>query len=420
MLNESSYSRDSWERPGVDASLNADASSNLIADTLPRMGMSGRGPLPPNPFDDGGAVDRVSKLPTPWGPSFPPGRTDGDANRKPPADWNFPSPDRGPGPSNDRFPTPSNDRTGPLDRIPPRGDQISDLVKNAQAAFKFDQSARSDESFRLAVDSHKALAKGNEVVLTSMIRDWMGAEQSHQPLAHFRGTGVLAASIAEYRLEEGSRIDLKSLPNEKPRLFKGYDFDFGGEATKWFRAAAGYFVMARNYINNHMGDVIDGQKMDKAYLQQFERMQSGVEQKLEKIYGPHDVEGVYSEIRKQVRENAPDWQQGLVRMKWDLNDGKTTDPRFLAKKNRDVALGYLAQADYKSSMANGEDAQILYRDAMKMLADSKNLDFNAPDNHAVERIAIRLKPQIDKAIQDQWDNPFNNPFEIPNPNQVMV
>ena len=169
-----------------------------------------------------------------------------------------------------------------------------------------------------------------------------------------------------------------------------------------------------------MGDVVDGQKMDASYLKQVERLQSGVEQKLEKVYGSHDVEGIYAEIRRQVRDNAPDWQQGLVRMKWELNDPKTTDPRFIAKKNRDVALGYLAEADYKSSLANGEDAKILYRDAMKMLADSKSLDYNAPDNQAVERIAVRLKPQIDKALQDQWDNPFNNPFEIPNPNRVMV
>ncbi len=416
MLNESSYSRDMWEKPGVDASLNADASSALFADSLPRMGFSERGPLPSNPFDTPDSVDRVSKAPAnPWGPGpgFPPGRTDFPPveNRRAPADWNFPSPDR--------MPAPSTDRTVPSDRVP-SGWQTGDAVKDAFASFKIDQSARTDESFRMAVESHKALARKNEVSLEAMLNDWMRNEQTHQPLAHFRGTAMLATSIAEYRLEEGSRIDPKSLPHEKARMFKGYDFDFGGEATKFFRAAAGYLVMARNYINNHMGDVIDGQKMDTAHLKQYERLQSGVEQKLEKIYGAHDVEGVYAEIRRQVRENAPDWQQGLVRMKWDLNDPKTTDPRFIAKKNRDVALGYLAQADYKSSLANGEDAQILYRDAMKMLADSKSLDYNAPDNHAVERIAVRLKPQIDKAIQDQWDNPFNNPFEIPNPNRVMV
>lgn len=419
MLNESSNSRDVWERPGVDASLNTDASSRLFADTVPSMGFSGRGPLPPNPFDTPDSVDRVSRTPSPFPQDIPPartdngsGRTDGGMQRRPPADWNFPSP-------TDRLPAPPTDRTNSSDRIP-SGWQTGDLVKDAQAAFKIDQSARTDESFRLAVESHKALARTNEVALEAMIRDYMRNEQTHQPLAHFRGTALLATSIGEYRLEEGSRIDPKSLPNEKARMFKGYDFDFGGEATKWFRAAAGYLVMARNYINNHMGDVVDGQKMDASYLKQVERLQSGVEQKLEKVYGSHDVEGIYAEIRRQVRENAPDWQQGLVRMKWELNDPKTTDPRFIAKKNRDVALGYLAEADYKSSLANGEDAKILYRDAMKMLADSKSLDYNAPDNQAVERIAVRLKPQIDKALQDQWDNPFNNPFEIPNPNRVMV
>jgi hypothetical protein len=48
------------------------------------------------------------------------------------------------------------------------------------------------------------------------------------------------------------------------------------------------------------------------------------------------------------------------------------------------------------------------------------LDGAAPDNIALAQISNRLRPQINKAIDNQWSDPFGNPFNIPKPQNSLI
>lgn len=313
---------------------------------------------------------------------------------------------------------------GPWDRQTP-GDggaklPTSGTAAEASRAFENDKVSRTSYSFDNAVDKLKVLGKENEVALELQMRDWLSKQNSMNPITHMRGTAVLASALGEFRLEEGSRIDLKSHADKKPRILKGYAYDFGGEANVWLRMAAGSLVAAQQYVVGHKDLVIDGQKMDDAYLNQLKGLQRNVESQLDIVYGPHDVDAVYGELVRQVRVNSGDWQQGLVRLKRQLDELQSPDKRYVAKASRDIALGFLAEADYMSSRNNGEEAKIMYREANQYLAKSMQLDPSAPDFHPIQQISLRLKPQIQKALDNQWNDPFNNPFEIPNPNNTVM
>jgi hypothetical protein len=287
-------------------------------------------------------------------------------------------------------------------------------------AFNQDQVTRTEGSFNNAVSRCKALARENEVALELIMHDWLAQQSSRHPLTFMRGTANLADALGQFRLEEGSRIDLTHHQDTKPRILKGYDYDFGGEATTFLRLSAGSLVEAQQYVQGHKDLVIEGQPMNDTYLQQLRNLQTDVESKLNVIYGPHDVGSVFNMLRNEVRVHAGDWQQGLVRLQHQLDALRTTDHRFVAKSARDVALGYLAEADYMASQNNGEDAKIMYRDANKYLGLALSRDPNAPDNQAIQTIAASLRDKINGAIDNQWKDPFGNPFEIPKPQNAYV
>jgi hypothetical protein len=331
-------------------------------------------------------------------PGFPGGSTDSTNNRRPGGDGGF-----GGRPSDGGF-----------------GGSGSGSKGDAIDAFNRDQVTRTEYTFNDAVDKFKALGQQNEVSLELQMRDWLGQQNSKNPLTFMRGTAVIADGLGQFRLGAGSRIDLTSHQDTKPRILQGYDYDFGGEATTWLRMAAGSLVEGQQYVRGHKGLVIDGQSMDDAYLNQLKNLQTGVETNLNKVYGAHDVNGVYNEVRNQVRVNAGDWQQGLVRLQRQLDGLRSTDNRFISKSARDVALGYLAEADYMSTQNNGEDAKIMYQSANKYLNLAMQKDASAPDNYALQNISAKLRPQIEKAIDNQWSDPFGNPFNIPKPANSFV
>lgn len=450
-----------------------DASSTLFSDSLMPDSILGRKPIqeaipPAQSWQTDLLMPRFERRPSPWGKpsdvsSLPPAPNPIPAPERPaprpvpprPApsvprdsDWTTtpaPAPERPiPRPVPRPVPGPGTDTGGPWDKAPgapwnkaPGGpwdtsgsgsDSGAGRPSNPRSAkqeefaraFEQDKVSRTSYSFDNAVAKGAALGRENEVALELQMREWLGKQNSTNPITHMRGTAVLAASLGQFRLEEGSRIDLASHQNTKPRILKGYAYDFGGEANIWLRMAAGSLVSAQNYVLGHKDLVVEGQPMDDAYLRQLKSLQTKVEDQLEVIYGPHDIEAIYAEVRKQVRSNAGDWQQGLVRLKRQLDGTQSNDGRYVAKSARDVALGFLAEADYMSSRGNGEDAKIMYREANQYLAMSQRLDGAAPDNYALAKISGRLKPQIDKATDDQWRDPFNNPFEIPNPNSLIA
>ncbi|MBX9688492.1 MAG: hypothetical protein K2X27_17415 [Candidatus Obscuribacterales bacterium] len=322
---------------------------------------------------------------------------------------------------------PRQPKDDPLNPIPtgdsPNLPSRSGAGRSSEAlvnAFNRDKVTRSEYSFYEAVEKGIQLGKENETALELHMRDWLGKQSTANPLSFMRGTAILAAALGEFRLEEGSRIDLSSHADKKPRILKGYDYDFGGEANTWLRMSAGSLVEAQQYVRGHKDLIIEGQAMDDAYLGQLKNLQSKIEKSLDNIYGPHDIDSIYEVIKTELRSNSGDWQKGLVRLKYQLDTLKTNDSRFLAKSARDVALGFYAEADYMSTRDNGEEARIMYQAADQYLAMSKRFDGAAPDNIALQEISSKLKERIQKSIDNQWSDPFNNPLEIPKTNPLLV
>ncbi len=302
------------------------------------------------------------------------------------------------------------------------GGHPMELRDNAVNAFTHDQLTRTESSFDKAVEKAKLLGKENEAALELQMRDWLAKQSVTAPIAHMRGTATLAAGLGQFRLEEGSRFDLTAHADKKDRILKGYDYDFGGEATTWLRMSAGSLVSAQNYVIQNKGKEVEGQKMDDAYLQQLKNEQAKVEKMLDKVYGKHDIAGIFKELKNQARVNSGDMQQALVRMKNQFDVLNSNDPRYVAKAARDLSLGYLAEASYMTDKNNGEEARIMYLAANQFIQTSKRLDPNAPDNKALEELALKVsqgipgvQQSIQGAVDKQYDSSFANPFELKTP-----
>jgi hypothetical protein len=296
------------------------------------------------------------------------------------------------------------------------GGQPAQLRDNSENSFNHDQLTRTESTFDNAVEKGKELGKENEAALELQMRDWLAKQGTTNPITHMRGTAVIADALGQFRLEEGSRFDLTSHADKKDRILKGYNFDFGGEATTWLRMAAGSLVSAQNFALSHKGQTVDGQVMDDNYVQQLKNEQTKVEAKLNLVYGHHDVQGVFDELVKQARVNSGDMQQALVRLKNQLDVLNSSDTRFVAKSSRDLAIGYLAEATYMAKNNNGEEARIMYQAAMTYLKNSQQLDPSNPDNNDLQRIQSDVAKGIPGAISNQYDSHWDNPFQLKTPN----
>ena len=297
-------------------------------------------------------------------------------------------------------------------------DRTSGVVtpEDVLKALNQDLSTRSESTFNSTVSAAKALATQNEDQLKPIIQDWTNQQNSIPPLTYMRGTAALADGLGQSILEQGSRIDWADHPGTQPRILKGCNYDFGGEAATSLNEADVCLSDAQQYVRGHKGLVINGQSMDDAYLQQLSNLQTDVQKQLNIVYGAHDnLESIYNFISNEVYVHSEAWQHGLFDMQNNLDALKTNDNRFVAKCARDVALGYMAEANYMLSQGNGMDAKIMWRDANKDLSLSMNRDPDAPDNKALQAISLSLAPKINPAIDQQYNDPFNNPFQIPSP-----
>lgn len=304
------------------------------------------------------------------------------------------------------------------------GDRGTELRDTAVNAFTHDQMAKSESSFDNAIDKAKVLGRENEVALEMQLNDWFAKQQTTSPHDYMRGVAVRAGALGEFRLEEGSRFDLTSHADKKARILKGFNYDFGGEATTFLRMSAGNLVNLQNFVIQNKGRDIDGQNMNDAYLNQLKSEQNKIEQELNKIYGPHDIKGVFNELRNQARVNSGDMQQALVRMKNTFDVMQTNDVRFRAKSARDLTVGYLAEASYMAKNGNGEEARTMYLAAVQYLQESQRLDPSAADNKALDDLqrevaqgapGLQQQQSIPSAIDSQYKSNFNNPFQLKTP-----
>jgi hypothetical protein len=296
------------------------------------------------------------------------------------------------------------------------GQDPEELRTSFESAFNHDQNTNSEASFDKAVSRGVALGKENEVALELEMRDWMAKQNTLPQLSNMRGTAILADALGQFRLEGGSRLDLASHEDKKPRILAGENLDFGGEATNWLRMAAGSAVAAENFAITHKGQTVGTQVMDDNYIQQMKNEQTKIESQLNLVYGKHDMQKVFNVLTDQARTHWDDMDQALVRLSNQLSVTNSKDNRFVAKSSRDLAIGFLAEAKYVSDKGNGEDAVKFYQSAMTYLHNSEQLDANNPDNPQIEQIQASVAAKIPGAVSDQYKSTINNPFQLKAPN----
>ena len=281
-------------------------------------------------------------------------------------------------------------------------------------AFTHDGLVRTEKSFGNAVDKAKALGLENEASLELEMVDYQSTARTRHQVEQMRGVSVLAAGLGEFRLEGGSRLDPTTHADKVPRILKGYDYDFGGEALMWSRMSAGSLYAIKGYIANHPNEVVNGQKMDATYDQQINNELKRVEGTIEKIYGEHNIEEIYDVLKKEARTNNMAMDKALHRIGETYSVERSQDARASAKTARDLALGYLAMADRSVTARNGEDANLLAERAVQYLNSAAQLDPTNKDLPKIQKIARGVAKGVPAAIESQWDPKQNrgNPFEL--------
>lgn len=304
------------------------------------------------------------------------------------------------------------------------GGSGEELSQDLNASFARDLNVQSESSFDNAVDRARRLGLENERKLELQMKDWLdrGREPGRKQLEQMRGTASLAAGLGAFRLEGGSRLDLTShgaigkLPFGKEqimnRILVGKNYDFGGEATTWLKMSAGTLIEMRNIAIRKDGQTVDGQLMDASYRQQLENLQNKVESNLKKIYGEHKMEDIYAEIKDNCRSNNTLMDQALVRLSNEDSVSASKDVRHLAKSKRDLAMGFLAMAEFRAESNNGLDAQVMYKNSMRYLQQAEQLERDHANLRQLKDIATRVSRKIPGATQNQLENRFNNPNEL--------
>jgi hypothetical protein len=288
----------------------------------------------------------------------------------------------------------------------------SEMRDNSLRAVAIDGNKRSTTSFAEAVESAKTLGKENEVALELQMKDWMSkSADSISPIANDRGKAAIAEALGEFRLEEGTRLDLTTHQDTEPRILKGFNYDFGGEATTWLRWSAGSLVNAENFVDAHKGETVDKQVMNDEYRQQLKDLQTKVESKLDIVYGAHDINGIFNELKDQ--KNFPQLYSDLLRMRSNLEVSNSQDAQNVAKQNRDLALGYLVVAASNASERHDDnESAIMYKAALQYLQKSEMLvGKDQADNRSLEKLQTEVAkgiPEIVNTAIKNYSDTLNN------------
>ncbi len=293
------------------------------------------------------------------------------------------------------------------------GNNGQQLNSDTTEAVKADVGRRTDSTFESIVKKGTKLGKENEAALELQMADFQQNHANDHPLNRLRGTAGLAAAVGNMWLDYGTKTDLTK-HNKEGRLLEGSNLDLGGQATSFLRLSAGSLVEAQNYAMQHKGEEVNGKQIDDREVQDLQKSLKSVEDKLKAVYGEHDIDGIFKTLKDNYRANEDALNHFGVNLKAQVDGLRTNDPQYKAKMCRDVALLFMSIADYKADKNNGGDAAILYSDAQRYLTQAGQLDGNAPDQRKLLMIADRMRSKVPQAVQNQYNNHFDNPFSVPN------
>lgn len=280
-----------------------------------------------------------------------------------------------------------------------------------------DQLSQAEATFKGSVNLTKELAIENPAAAVRELDRWKENQGQIHDVEFNRGYAALSQGIGEMLMERGSRLNPKTL-DPRDFILSDYKLDLTGEATHYMRQSANKLMRNVQYAEQHLGETVDGITLDQDFIDRTKKSVEYVESKLNDIYGKHDIEGAFQEIKSKYRLNLDDMNHSKAELESKISKASNSpDNQYVAKLNRNMALLCLGIAEYKRNPGDNKakdasGAEILLRRAAQALAESERRDPNAPDNKQLRIIVQRVAKDMDSLIQDQYNDPIANPHQV--------
>ena len=265
----------------------------------------------------------------------------------------------------------------------------------------------SHSSFEDIVSKGKRLGMENEAAIGLITNDFMNQHSKDaNPLEYWHGTAALSTAEGDFWVERGTKIE-PSQHNDKGRMLAGRGLDMGGFGLEAYRTAAGDLINAQNRA---IKDKLPGDQVDE-----LKKSTKAVEDRINAIYGPHDIQGCFNDLKTEFRQNIGPMSHYQVALKQQVDNLHTKDPRYIGKMVRDLVLLDLSIASYQAEHGDGGSAQIMFTESQRYIKAAEQFDPKAPDLVELQKISAELAKTVPVANAAQYQSGAKNPFSVQQP-----
>lgn len=323
-----------------------------------------------------------------------------------------------------------------------------------------DNTERSAASMDRAIDQLKKMddftLKGKVTQPMSVLDYYVGKQLSSSPddpITGDRNAAAYLTAAGEARLSKGTMVPhleggsendfwawraTKQLGRAVMASFTGPDrqfdyimtgnnIDLGGQALTFLQAAKSEMDDARQRTKDLLATgknaTINGTKVSEQEIAGLEQESKRVQADMEKIYGKHDVGTIYKQLEEYARQHPKVLGHLRDSLVEKLRNPRSSDQRYLAKLNRDLALIDMAFAGKMVNHNNisrgpfagskdGAAGDTLTADAGLRLKKARELDQANEDLPQLEEIAKQVGILATEAVRQQGQSTVNNPLGI--------
>jgi hypothetical protein len=237
------------------------------------------------------------------------------------------------------------------DRYEITGKSEPRLRDAAAAATDQDLNSPTVTRFDFAADQMHKFSDKNDAAAAVLLRDWQNANMDKTSVERERGSAALMLGFGESLLDRGSRIDQSKWDKKGERLLAGLDYDLGGQATSYLRAASSNLSEALKLSRENKGGRLSNGTIDDGYIYQLDSEKNRADQTLDRVYGRHDISAVYTGVRNHVSADYLEMKSFADNLSQYANTLSDRDPRFKAKISRDLAIIQAAFAAFEKAPA---------------------------------------------------------------------
>ncbi len=277
-----------------------------------------------------------------------------------------------------------------------------------------DSTSQTVASFERTAEKAKQLGLSNPALLEMRVVESLGRTNLH-PVEQDRSTAVLSYGLGLARLQQGSRLDVTDF-TPSAYFLEDKKYDFGCTAAEQMNSAVTSLEHARVWAAGHKNETVNGRTVDDAYVRQLEDLKSKVTADLDTIYGEQNVGEVYSAVQGLCRTKVQTVLSFIVNGNQKLQSlGENlspTDVRYAAKLARDLCVANMAYAEQCATANNGEDARGFFNAANEHLRNAEAMEKESKNLPKLKQLSDRVRTKIPGAVNNQWNNPVNNPWQI--------